>query len=518
MLVNEFLENSADKYPNKIALVCQGRKFTYSEMEQFANSLANGMRDGGLGKQERVGIYLDSSYEAVVSIFGVLKAGGVFFVVNPQVKASKIEYILNDCEASVLVTDARHFRGIADSLDNCPSLKSVIVTDYENLGEISIEGTNLRVLDLSEVFEEFSSERPEKYCIDIDLACLIYTSGSTGIPKGVMSTHQNVSAAASSIIEYLENVHEDIILSVLPLSFDYGLYQLLMAFKFGGTLILEKSFIYPYPVVDLLVREKATGFPIVPTMAAILLKLKDLEKYDFSNLRYISSTAQAFPPQHIDRLREIFPHTRIYSMYGLTECKRVSYLPPGDLDRKPGSVGIAMPNTEVYIVDEKDNKITDAGVVGELVVRGANVMRGYWNLPEETAKVYRPGPLPGEKVLYTGDLFKMDGDGYLYFVGRVDDMLKVAGERVSPKEIENVLYDIEGVNEAAVVGVEDEILGHAAKAFVSLKKGAELGEDDIMRYCSRHMEGFMVPKYVEILAELPKSSHGKIAKKELDKK
>jgi len=202
-------------------------------------------------------------------------------------------------------------------------------------------------------------------------------------------------------------------------------------------------------------------------------------------------------------------------MYGLTECKRVSYLPPEELKRRPTSVGNAMPNTEAYIVDEQGNRIEEPGVIGELVVRGANVMKGYWNLPEETDSVYRLGSLPGEKVLFTGDLFKMDKEGFLYFVSRKDDVIKVAGERVSPKEIENVLHNVEGVNEAAVIGVDDAILGQAIKAFISVKKDHNLSKDDILWHCAKNMESFMVPKYVEIVDELPRSSHGKIAKKEL---
>jgi long-chain acyl-CoA synthetase len=261
--------------------------------------------------------------------------------------------------------------------------------------------------------------------------------------------------------------------------------------------------------------EKITGFPIVPTIAAILLKLKKWDKYEFPHLRYITNTAQALPPRLITELQSVFPAAKIYSMYGLTECKRVSYLPPEELTRRPTSVGKAMPNTEAYIVDEQGNRIDEPGVAGELVVRGANVMKGYWNLPEETASVFRPSPIPGEKVLHTGDLFEMDEEGFLYFISRKDDMIKVAGERVSPKEIENVLHDMEGVNEAAVIGADDEMLGQAVKAFLSLKDGYSLSGDDVLRYCSKNMESFMVPRYVEIRKELPKSSHGKVAKKEL---
>jgi long-chain acyl-CoA synthetase len=283
----------------------------------------------------------------------------------------------------------------------------------------------------------------------------------------------------------------------------------------GGTLVQERSFMYPYETIDLLIKEKVTGFPIVPTVAAILFKLKNLDKYEFPHLRYITNTAQALPPEYIKELQRIFPTARIYSMYGLTECKRVSYLPPGELERRPSSVGKAMPNCETFIVDEAGNRVEKAGETGELVVRGANVMKGYWNLPEETDRVLKPGPLPGEKVLYTGDLFKMDEEGFLYFVSRKDDILKVAGERISPKEIEAVLHGIEGVSEAAVIGVDDEILGQAIKAFVVLDKGAALAEKDIVKYCSQRMENFMVPKYVEIRESLPRSSHGKVDKKRL---
>ncbi len=516
MLVNDFLENSAAKYPDKVALICKEQRLTFSEIEKKANSLANALLKSGLQRQDRAAVYLDNSAESVIAIFGILKAGGVFLVINSQVKASKGKYILNDCQTKVLVTDKKRLKDISEILPDCPDLQCTIVTDpYDKAGEYSHDRNEISTLQFSEILETYSTERPPNRSIDIDLACLIYTSGSTGIPKGVMSTHQNVASAASSIIEYLENTPEDIILNVLPISFDYGLYQVLMSFKFGGTVVLEKSFLYPFPVIDLLIKEKVTGFPLVPTMAAILLKLKGLDKHDFSNLRYISNTAQALPPQYITKLQEIFPHTRIYSMYGLTECKRVSYLPPDELKRRPTSVGIAMPNTEVFIVDKKGNRITEAGEVGELVVRGANVMRGYWNLPEETEKVYRPGPVPGEKMLYTGDLFKMDEDGFLYFVARMDDMIKTAGERVSPKEIENVLYQIDDVNEAAVIAVHDDILGQAIKAFVTLKEGSELTVKDILKFCSKNMESFMVPKYAEIWDELPKSSHGKIDKKEL---
>jgi len=515
MLVHEFLERSADRSPDKTALVCGDRRLTFAALEQASNRLAHAMAGAGLLRSDRAAVYLDPSVEAAVSVFASLKAGGVFIVINPQVKASKASFILNDCQVRTLVTNASHLREIAPELPACPHLKTIILTDYERASGNLPPDTPITFLSYQQIMGGFPGTRPRSRAIDIDLASLIYTSGSTAQPKGVMLTHLNMVTAATSVSTYLDNTPDDIILNVLPLSFDYGLYQLLMAVKFGGTLVQERTFLYPYETIDLLIKEKVTGFPIVPTVAAILFKLKNLEDYEFPSLRYISNTAQALPPQYIQALQRIFPTARIYSMYGLTECKRVSYLPPEELERRPTSVGKAMPNCETYIVDDEGNKVEESGVVGELVVRGANVMKGYWNLPEDTDRVLKPGPLPGEKVLYTGDLFKTDEEGFLYFVSRKDDILKVAGERISPKEIEAVLHGIEGVSEAAVIGVDDEILGQAIKAFIVPAKGAELNEKDILKYCSRNLENFMVPKHIEMRDSLPRSSHGKVDKKRL---
>lgn len=328
-------------------------------------------------------------------------------------------------------------------------------------------------------------------------------------------THLNMVSAATSITQYLGNTGDDIVLDTLPLAFDYGLYQVLMAFMFSGTVILETGFIYPQQVINILVREKVTGWPIVPTIAAILVRLKNLDKLSFPSLRYITSTGQALPPKHSAYLRKTFPGVKIFSMYGLTECKRVAYLPPEELERRPESVGKAMPNTETYIVDDNGKEITEAGRPGELVVRGSNVMKGYWNLPQETAKALRPGPYPGEKVLYTGDLFSQDKEGYLYFLGRKDDIIKTAGHMVSPKEVENVLCEREDVVEAAVIGVEDEILGKAIKAFVHLTDASQSTEEDIIKFCSQRLEDFAVPKSVIFCAALPKTTTGKVQKRDL---
>jgi amino acid adenylation domain-containing protein len=520
-LVHHFLEHSAAERPEKVALVHQDRRLTYAELDGQSSRLAGALARAGVARGDRVAIFMDNSVEAVVSLFAALKCGAAFILVNPTTKTEKLEFILNNSRARVLLTQAVRI-AVAESVAS-PHLAAIVVADGKGSPGNATWGRELNrqslpaskeMLSYDEIITSDAVGLGRSACIDLDLASVIYTSGSTGTPKGVMLSHLNMVSAADSITTYLENTPDDIIINVLPISFDYGLYQVLMAFKIGGTVILEKSFTYPYQLIDVMVREKVTGFPGVPTIFAILLGLKDLGRRDFTSLRYITNTAAALPASHIRRLRELFPQARLYSMYGLTECKRVSYLPPAELDRRPNSVGRGMPNEEVYIVDEQGTRV-GPGVVGELVVRGANVMLGYWESPDETAASLKPGPYPGERVLYTGDLFRMDEEGFLYFIARKDDIIKSRGEKVSPREVENALYHLDGVLEAAVIGAPDEILGEAVQAFVVLEEGSHLTEQEILTHCAEHLEDFMVPKAVKVVPELPKTSTGKIRKKGL---
>jgi long-chain acyl-CoA synthetase len=287
-----------------------------------------------------------------------------------------------------------------------------------------------------------------------------------------------------------------------------------MAFMFGGTVVLKESFLYIHRILERIVQEKVTGFPIVPTIVAMLLKLQDLKKYDFSTLRYMTNTGAALPVEHIKKLRGMFPHVTMISMFGLTECKRVSYLPPEELDRIPSSVGKAMPNCEVFVVD-KDGREVAPGQTGELIIRGSNVMQGYWKDPELTAKTYRNRRYPGERMLYSGDYFRKDEQGYLYFLGRKDDMIKSKGERISAKEIENNISGMKGVAEVAVLGLPDDIIGQAIKAYIVRAPELKLTDKQVLKYCSENMETFMAPKYIEFLENLPKTPNGKIDKKQL---
>lgn len=506
MLVHDFLRDSAARLPDKVALVCGGRRLTYAHLEDASNRLARAMQQRGVGRGDRVAIFLNNSVEAVIGIFATLKAGAAFVVVNPTTKHDKLAYILGNCAARGLLADARMKRSELDALRQATPSLAFIVLCGRGAGEAAGQ-TDCLAFDAIQA--SFPAEPPRRLNIDLDPACLIYTSGSTGDPKGVLSDHSNVVFATGSIIEYLQNVEDDVVICVLPLSFDYGLYQLLMVFRFGGTLVLETSFAYPAAILKHIEQERVTGFPGVPTMFAILLNM-DLSSFDLSSLRYLTNTAAALPPSHIRQLRDRFSWARLYSMYGLTETKRTLYLPPEEIDRRPGSVGIAIPGTEVWIEGEDGGRL-GPGEVGELVVRGRHVMRGYWGAPEATAERYRPGPLPGERVCHTGDLFRMDADGYFYFVGRRDDIIKSRGEKVAPKEVENVLHALPGVTAAAVVGVADPLMGEAVKAFIVVN-GEPLTETEVLAHCRKHLEDFMVPKYVEFRSELPTTPSGKIKK------
>ncbi|MDY7077076.1 MAG: AMP-binding protein [Chloroflexota bacterium] len=510
MLVNDFLQNNAERFPDKEALICDNQRLTYAQVEEQANRVANGLLELGVQRGDRVAIWLPNSIETVIAIFAILKAGATFTVINHTTKPGKLAYVLNNCTASGLFASGRRSEQVAQLFDQVPSLHLAILCGKRATNQPTNQPTNQLTNQptFPHLLEAYPNTRPPCSTIDLDLACLIYTSGSTGEPKGVMSTHANMVFAASSIIQYLENVPEDIVINVLPLSFDYGLYQLLMVFKFGGTLVLERSFAYPAAILKRIEQEQVTGLPGVPTVFAMLLQM-DLSKFNLSSLRYLTNTAAALPVEHIQRLREAFPWTRLYSMYGLTECKRTLYLPPEELDRRPGSVGIAIPGTEVWIEDEAGNRL-GPGEVGELVVRGSHVMQGYWNNPDATARWYQPGRYPAERLLYTGDLFKMDAEGFLYFVARKDDVIKSRGEKVAPKEVESALYRLTGVVEAAVVGVPDDILGQAIKAFVVYRGEQPLTEKDVLRHCAQHLEDFMMPKYIEFRDSLPKTSSGKI--------
>jgi amino acid adenylation domain-containing protein len=504
MLMHQLLEHTARATPDRTALVTDGQRFTYAEVDARADALAAALQAAGVERGDRVATCLDNGLDAVVCIYAAMKCGAVLMAVNPLTKRQRLAAVLNDARASVLVTHA----GLLDEVGAALATNRSVHTCWV-AGEMPQPPGDTRCRPMPATAP---GDRPAPVpTIDQDLAAIIYTSGSTGEPKGVMLSHLNMVSAARSVNAYLQLTADDVVFSALPHAYSYGLYQVLSTFMVGGTLVLERSFSFPVKVLQQMAREGVTVFPGVPTVFARLLALKTLADHPVPTLRIVTSAAAALPDAHIQGLRAAFPQAKLYAMYGQTECKRVTYLPPELLDERPGSVGRGMPNQEMWLEDEAGRRLP-FGSTGELVVRGSHVMRGYWEKPEATARALRPGPYPGEMVLHSGDIFRTDSDGYFWFVSRKDELIKVRGEKVSPRDIENVLCAMPGVLEAAAIGCVDAVVGEAVKAFVALQPGHVLTERQVIQHCASRLETVQVPRHVVFVDELPKTDSGKIRK------
>ena len=518
MLLQELLENAARQCPDKTAVICRDIPYSYATVNGRANRLARFLKSSGLKPGDRVVLCMNNSADLVVALFGALKAGGVFTVVNPTIKADKLRYLLDDCSARYVVSEDRLARTLGKAVEAGALIEHVLLAGEANvpLPKALPEDLAGRAVRLGAVAGDpsLSTEDFDSGRIDIDLAAIMYTSGSTGLAKGVMLTHINMITANNSISEYLESRTDDVILNLLPLSFDYGLYQIFLAFLVKGTLVMERGFQSPATIPKILKKHRVTAFPIVPTLLTMILNTKGFDEESFASVRYITNTGAALPPSKILEFRKRFPWVQIFSMYGLTECKRVAYLPPSEIDERPDSVGKAMPNIQVFIVDDQGNRV-EPNTVGELVIRGANIMKGYLGKPEETADHIKPGRYSGEILLYSGDEFRMDEEGYLYFIGRKDDIIKCRGEKVSPRELEWAIYGIDGVAECAVIGVPDEVDGQAVVACVVADSSGRFTEESLRKEIAARVESYMVPRRIRFVDALPKSPHGKIDKEVL---
>ncbi len=513
MMVQDFLRKSTQHYPDKTALVSNQQQWTYSQIESVTTRLGTHLLDLGIKPGDRVIIFLENSCEVVISIFAILKIRALFVVLNPQMPLHKLRYITKDSQAALIVTDEVRLVKVKNALHNSKSIHKILLCRSREVieGGAAIDTANPLISSFDDACAAGKVTLPRSFTkgTSIDLASIIYTSGSTGLPKGVVATHFNIVSAVESINAYLKNSPSDVVLDVLPLSFDYGLYQIFLMFACGGTLFLEKRFGYPFSIIEKLKDSNITGFPLVPTIAAAFARIDPSEYLFIPELRYITNTGDVLSRTNIQHLKKLFPEAQLFSMYGLTECKRVSYLPPSEIDNRPDSVGIPMPNCEVLIVDEDDRPV-DNGEVGELVVRGPNVMQGYWNSPVDTRYVFRKGSCRMDARLYTGDLFRRDGDGYLYFISRKDDLLKIRGERVSPKEIENVLNEIDEIAEAAIVINIDQYDQKNIVGMIVFHSDKIITVKAILKYCSGRLEPHLIPKRFHILKNLPKNENGKI--------
>ncbi len=492
VLADALLE-AAEQRPRHEAVVTGEQRWDYATLNARALGFAGQLLRAGVSRGDRVVLFMDNSAEAVACMYGTWLAGAAVVMVNPQTKEDKLRFILADCGASYLVSD--------------DLLVTVARAAAEGLETLLGHSQPTSLAD-----QEPAQGLP--FVNPLDLAALIYTSGSTGTPKGVMMTHSNMVFTCFSLVEYLRLAADDRILNVLPLAFDYGMYQALMAVHLGATLVLERNFSFPVSVLTRAREERVTVFPGVPTLFATLVSMQKRNPLELPDVRRVTNTAAHLPDDFVPVLSTLFPDALIYRMYGLTECKRVCYLEPELVNSRPGSVGKAIPGTEVFLLDDAGQPVP-AGLTGTLYVRGPHVMLGYWNLPEQTARMLKPGLLPHERVLCTHDLFRMDEDGFLYFEGRSDDIIKSRGEKVSPVEVENALHALPQVREAAVIGEPDPLLGEAVVAYVVLEDSAEADERSLRREAATRLEGYMVPSVWRFVPELPKTDTGKVRKQSL---
>jgi long-chain acyl-CoA synthetase len=506
--ITEYLFTTAQQRPDTEALVCSKRRLTYSALASRATSFAGYLVSHGLQKGDRVAIFLDNSVEAVVAIFGTLRAGGCIVVINPAAPPERVAFIIRNCEARFFVGSTSRSDVLKKALElSVPQRPELILTKEEITQAIAVPGA----ADMDEI-QGAAFPDPGVHVVPEDLAAIIYTSGSTGVPKGVTFLHGNIDSATGPIAEYLEHSERDVILSVLPLASSYGLLQILVPFMTGGRVVLEKGMAYPYDFIRRIKEERITGFAGNPTIHAILLRLSGIDKADVSSLRYITNAAAALPVTFAPRLLEMFPSVKIYLMHGLTECLRTSYLPPAELITRTSSIGRGMRNVELRIQDT-DGRRLGCGETGELMVHGPTVMQGYWNDPEGTARALIRGKDTWDNTLKTNDLFRVDKDGYFHFVARLDELIKSRGEKVSPVEVEDALYEMEEVLEVRVLGVPDATLGYAIKAEIAVKEGYSLTPHQVRSYCRKRLEDFKVPQVIEFVAAIPRTQAGKITRK-----
>lgn len=513
-LLHELILEQASRCPDAAAIVHRQAVLDYADLARRVQSAARGLLALGLKRSERVAVYLPKQLETVVALFAAVAAGGVFVPVNPQLKPEQVGHILRDCNVRILITA----RARADRLPldpaACPDLRALVLVDGSGAPP---DNHPLQAAHWQELSAAGSDPKPAR-AIDIDMAAILYTSGSTGKPKGVVLSHRNLLAGAFSVAGYLDNRADDRLLAILPFSFDYGLSQLTTAFVAGARAVLM-DYLLARDVVTAVARERITGLAAVPPMWVQLAQL-DWPAEAADSLRYFTNSGGAMPRATLNALRRRLPKAVPYLMYGLTEAFRSTYLPPEEIDRRPDSIGKAIPNAEILVVRE-DGSPCEPGEAGELVHRGSLVAQGYWNDPEKTAERFRP--LPGqnpalplvELAVWSGDTVRADDDGFLYFIGRKDDMIKTSGYRVSPTEIEEVLYGSGQIAEAAALGVPHPVLGQAVIAMIKPLRD-DFNANELIAHCKQHLPNFMIPLQIMTRqTDLPRNANGKIDRKAL---
>lgn len=503
MLVQAILEKAARAHPDQPAAWHNGVWKTYGELNHQADQVAAFLVGLAVKPGDRVAILLENSFDYIAAHFGVLKAGAVEVSLNTELAADGLKQLLLDCEAQVLIAANKFAKQWTGIIGDLPDLKHLVLD--QDLKRIAPSSVSVPLHFLTEAYQTEVASAPNVRRIDLDLASLIYTSGSTGEPKGVMLSHLNLTSNMQSIVTYLGLQPDDRMMVVLPFYYVYGRSLLYSHFLSGGSIVIENRFAFSAIVLNGMRDLEVTGFAGVPSTFSILLKKTDLKARQFPKLRFVTQAGGGMAPALQKEVVEAFPQAKVFVMYGSTEASpRLTYVEPDMLPRKWGSIGHAIPNVEVVVLDEHGKRVP-TGTPGEIAARGSNIMMGYWKSPDATAEVLRNG------YYYTGDLGYEDSDGYIFLTGRARDIIKAGGNRVSAKEIEDVVLEIAGVLETAVIGVPDEVLGEAIKVFV-VRCHATLTEEDVKVHLQRRLPAFKHPKWVEFREELPKNQSGKILK------
>ncbi|MCW2706423.1 MAG: AMP-dependent synthetase and ligase [Frankiales bacterium] len=493
--VKEDLIAGAATWPGREAVADSRRRITYAELWRCAAGLAAGLASCGVRRGDRVAIVMRNSVECAIAVYGTVVAGGCFVVLDVTTPEHRLAALLAKTGAKAVVCDESavgRVRAAAAGVDHL----AVVVNGTPGSAERS----------MAELVEGQPFGGPS--VISTDLAAIVFTSGSTGDPRGATFLHRNLAFVTSSVLGYLPLSQADRTLSVLPLSHTYGLSQLLMSVRLGAALHLRPG---AGPIGSLLrdLRQQAiTVLPGVPTLWQLFRPSEEAVD-PLPDVRVLTNAGAALPVSRVNDLCGVFPSATLYAMYGQTECGRISFLPPDLLASRPDSVGVAIPGTQVWLEDELGRE-PPTGELGELVVRGDHVMQGYWADPEATAGKLVAGTWPGDRRLRTGDLFRRDRDGFLYFVARQDDVITTGGEKVAPLEVERVLCEAPGVAEAVVVGATDAILGQVVVAHVVPGPGAELDLHALRRHCRDRLEGSKVPRSLVVHQALPRLSSGKV--------
>lgn len=520
-LIHGFIFDSARRTPQAEALVHGNSRLHYAALADIVARTATGLLQtgSGLSRGDRVAVYLEKRIENVAAMFGAAAAGGVFVPVNPLLKPEQVGYILADCNVRVLVTSIDRLKLLSATLASCADLHTVIVVGAVPEGLPALDRIAVvaweAMLATTGAAVAIAPPSTAHRAIDADMAAILYTSGSTGKPKGVVLSHRNMVAGARSVASYLENTPDDRILSVLPLSFDYGLSQLTTAFLVGATAVLLNHLL-PRDIVKAVIAERITGLAAVPPL---WIQVAQLEWSADCTVRYFTNSGGAMQRPTLDALRRALPKAKPYLMYGLTEAFRSTYLPPAEVDRRPDSMGRAIPNAEVMVL-RPDGTECEPEEPGELVHRGALVSLGYWNDPAKTAERFKPftsihrGLPLVEMAVWSGDTVRKDAEGFLYFISRNDEMIKTSGYRVSPTEVEEVVYAREHVAEAAALGVSHPTLGQAIVVIAYPRDGIDLTAADLLAACKPHLPSYMLPARIIISpTSLPRNPNGKIDRK-----